>query len=154
MAHRKIHQISLGLPITETRAQELAEIIAGEINAGEAMDALAELILGIAPLYDSVKEFPEANRFSFEIDLSCRQIAAKYALAALFECSEAFRDAFERYAQEHSPEQTLLTMEEVLGFEDPSVARKLLDMHAPAKEKTVTKEKATKRASKQRRAEQ
>lgn len=141
MAFEKIYHIPLGLPVTEDRAQELARVIAQDMQDDEPMDALAELILGIAPLYVDPKDFPEADWQNFKMDLDCRQFAAKCALSVLFGCSEAFRDAFERYAEEHAPKQTLRTMEEVLGF-NRTATRNLLSKHAPAKDKPAPKEKA------------
>jgi hypothetical protein len=138
----------MGLPITEARARELAETIAQNVDT-ETVDALIELLLGIAPAYADIRDFPEADLANFRVDLECRKIAASFALATFFETSDIFLEAFRRYTEQYMPKQTQETMEDVFGFEG-DIARKLIGKHAPDREQTSTPK--GKRANRQRRS--
>ena len=143
MPYRQVCDISMGLPITEDRARELAETIAQSVNT-EVVDALIELLLGIAPAYVDTRHFPASDSDSFRIDLECRKIAASFALSTFFETSDIFLEAFRRYIKRYMPKQSQETMENVFGFEE-DIARKLIGKHAFDGEQSKGK-----RASKQR----
>lgn len=98
-----------GLPITEDRARELARIVAGSLVNTDAIAALAELLLGIAPqentgLYDAltqrrpIEPIKTDDLKALSEDLWTRYSALTEAIAVLYSFTPEFRESLEQYA--------------------------------------------------------
>jgi len=91
---RVIPRDLVGLPITEERASELAIIVVEQLDDSEGLDALMELLLGIAP--------PKGGAFD-EADLWARYMALMHAFDSLYQYTDEHAEALERYALKYQP---------------------------------------------------
>jgi hypothetical protein len=106
------HIIPLGLvgqPITEDRARELARTVATSLVNTDAIAALAELLLGIAPQENTELHEALSQRRPIEpikaddlkvlsADLWTRYSALTEAIAVLYSFTPEFRETLEQYA--------------------------------------------------------
>jgi hypothetical protein len=99
----------VGVPITEERARELTRIVVSSINNADAISALAELLLGIAPeenteLHEALSQRRPIDPIkaddlkALSEDLWTRYTALSEALSVLYSFTPEFRETLEQYA--------------------------------------------------------
>jgi hypothetical protein len=118
----------VGLPVTEDRARELARIVAGNLSNTDAIAALVELLLGIAPQENTelheylsqrrpIAKLEAGDLEALSVDLWTRYAALAEAVAVLYTFTPEFRETLEQYAwrvrQESKPQKGRLDHEKV-----------------------------------------
>jgi hypothetical protein len=99
----------VGVPITEERARELARMVASNMNNTNAIAALAELLLGIAPqenteLHEALSQRRPIDPIktddlkALSEDLWTRYTALSEAIAVLYSFTPEFRETLGQYA--------------------------------------------------------
>jgi hypothetical protein len=99
----------VGLPITEDRARELARTVACSLVTTDAIAALAELLLGVAPqentdLHETltqrrpIEQVKADDLKALSEDLWTRYATMSEAIAVLYSFTPEFRETLEQYA--------------------------------------------------------
>jgi hypothetical protein len=88
-----------GLPVSDERARELAQIIASSMSKQEGVPALCELLLGVAPM----------NNFSDLIETSKQRVSRKALIFAPSEVEGLLADIWQRFSAASCAVETMYT---------------------------------------------